>query len=698
MGGCGLPSTGAALPRRGEGPPVSSLECLQLAPPCADSLCARHCNQHTEVHVVLKREEATASYSRGVTWGGLPQHARRVATVATAAFLAAGVAGPAMASVAEAATPSSADLVPVIVQESAGTGNGPERAVEALGGSVGQEYSVFQGFSAKVPGDRIDALRAVPGVDKVTQDASLTLNGLTGGGLLGGVLSATTTVASTAVAATTTTVATTTTAAVNTVANVVSGIAAQAGSLFQIANTETGAASLWKAGATGKGIDVAVIDSGAVPVKGLDSNIVYGPDLSFEAGTPVENLDTNGHGTHLASIIAGRDSANGNYAGNSTDFVGMAPDARIVSIKVADALGHTDVSQAIAAIDWVTEHAHDPGFNIRVVNMSFGTDGTQSYLLDPLAYAAEQAWHKGIVVVVAVGNEGFGTQKVNNPAYDPYVIAVGSDNTNGTATVADDTVSSFSNDGDGTRNPDVVAPGEHIVGLRSPNSFLDQSHPAAAIEGRYFRGSGTSQATAVVSGAAALLLSQRPDLTPDQVKALLMGTAQHLTGATAAQQGSGLINLAAAMKAPTPNAVQNYPRSTGDGSLEASRGSVHVEVGGEKVTGEVDVTGTEIDQSSAETITTDVAATNEAAATDNSGDPAAAPARADSPAADPSLSGVTWSGVTWSGVTWSGVTWSGVTWSGVTWSGVTWSGVTWSGVTWSGVTWSGVTWSGSDWA
>jgi serine protease AprX len=604
-----------------------------------------------------------------------------------------------MASVAEAATPSSADLVPVIVQESAGTGNGPERAVEALGGSVGQEYSVFQGFSAKVPGDRIDALRAVPGVDKVTQDASLTLNGLTGGGLLGGVLSATTTVASTAVATTTSTVAATTTTAVNTVADVVSGVAAQAGSLFQITNTQTGAASMWNAGATGKGIDVAVIDSGAVPVKGMDSgNVVYGPDLSFEAGTPVENLDTNGHGTAMASIIAGRDSSAKTYAGNSTDFLGVAPDARIVSIKVADALGHTDVSQAIAAIDWVTEHAHDPGFNIRVVNMSFGTDGTQSYLLDPLAYAAEQAWHKGIVVVVAVGNEGFGTQKVNNPAYDPYLIAVGSDNTNGTATVADDTVSSFSNDGDGTRNPDVVAPGEHIVGLRSPNSFLDQSHPGAVVEDRFFRGSGTSQATAVVSGAAALLLSQRPDLTPDQVKALLMGTAQHVPNATAAQQGSGLIDLAAAMKAPTPNAVQNYARSTGNGSLEAARGSVHVEVEGQTVTGEVDVTGTDIDQSSAETITEDVATTNQEAAATDATDPAAQPAPADSPTADPALSGVSWSGVSWSGVSWSGVSWSGVSWSGVSWSGVSWSGVSWSGVSWSGVSWSGVSWSGVSWS
>src|SRR3954465_2492542 len=176
MGGCGLPSTGAALPRRGEGPPVSPLEAVQLAPPRADSLCARHCNQHTEVHVVLSRGEASASHSRGVTWGGLPLHARRVATVATAAFLAAGVAGPAMASVAEAATPSTADLVSVIVQETAGTGNGPERAVEAFGGSVGQQFSVFQGFSAKVPGDRLAALRSGPGVQKVTEDASLTLN------------------------------------------------------------------------------------------------------------------------------------------------------------------------------------------------------------------------------------------------------------------------------------------------------------------------------------------------------------------------------------------------------------------------------------------------------------------------------------------------------------------------------------------
>jgi serine protease AprX len=278
--------------------------------------------------------------------------------------------------------------------------------------------------------------------------------------------------------------------------------------------------------------------------------------------------------------------------------------------------------------------------------MSFGTDGVQDYLLDPLAYAAEQAWHKGIVVVVAVGNEGFGTGKVNNPAYDPYLIAVGSNDSKGTATTQDDVVSAFSNDGDGTRNPDLVAPGDKVVSLRSAGSYLDTTYPAARIGERLFRGSGTSQSAAVVSGAAALLIQQRPGITPDEVKALLTGTAAPIPGATAAQQGAGAIDLAKAKDAGTPvGAKQTFAVSTGIGSLELSRGSVHVTVGGKQVRGEVDVRGKAFD------------------------------AR-----------------------TWSAGLRNGGNWSGMTWSGMTWSGMTWSGMTWSGMTWSGMTWSGSDWA
>jgi serine protease AprX len=564
--------------------------------------------------------------SYGVTWGGVPLHARRAMTVAVATLVAAGLAGPTAASAATTASASSADDVSVIVRELDGAGNGPERAVSAFGGSVGRQLDILGGFTAAVPADRLDALRAVPGVASVTEDAGLALQSTD-----------------------------------------VEAQAAQAGSLYTIANKVTGASAMWDAGYTGKGVDIAVIDSGVVPVNGFSTpgKVVYGPDLTLENSTAAKNLDTYGHGTAMSSIIAGRDSAATTVSGNSTDFVGMAPDSRIVSVKIADAKGQADVSQAIAAIDWVVQNRNKNGLNIRVLNMSFGTDGVQDYVLDPLAFAAEQAWHKGIVVVVAVGNEGFGTAKVNNPAYDPYLIAVGSDNANGTATTADDAVSSFSNDGDGTRNPDLVAPGEKVVSLRAAGSYLDTTYPAARIGERLFRGSGTSQAAAVVSGAAALLIQQRPHIKPDQVKALLTGTAAPIPSATAAQQGAGLIDLAAAKDAATPNHVQTFKVSTGVGSLELSRGSVHVNVAGREIRGEVDIRGKAFN------------AASWAAGVKNGTNWSNSP-----------LSGVSWSGVSWSGVSWSGVSWSGVSWSGVSWSGVSWSGVSWSGVSWSGVSWS----------
>src|SRR5207249_6242881 len=136
-----------------------------------------------------------------------------------------------------------------------------------------------------------------------------------------------------------------------------------------------------------------------------------------------------------------------------------------------------DVSQVIAAIDWVVQHRTDNGMNIRVLNLSFGTDGTQDYRVDPLAYAAEVAWRKGITVVVAAGNSGYGTAQLNNPAYDPYVIAVGADDTKGTQSTSDDIIPDWSSRGDGTRNPDIVAPGKSIVSLRDTGSQIDLNHP-----------------------------------------------------------------------------------------------------------------------------------------------------------------------------------------------------------------------------
>ena len=191
----------------------------------------------------------------------------------------------------------------------------------------------------------------------------------------------------------------------------------------------TGAQAWWAAGYTGKGVDVALIDSGVSPVEGLDApgKVIYGPDLSLESQAPnLTNLDTFGHGTFMAGLIAGRDAA----------YRGMAPDARIVSIKVATADGGTDVSQVIAAIDWVVQHRNDNGMNIRVLNLSYGTNSSQWYGVDPLAFAVEQAWDAGIVVVAAAGNSGYqgkgSSPALANPAFDKRIIAVGASDSMGT--------------------------------------------------------------------------------------------------------------------------------------------------------------------------------------------------------------------------------------------------------------------------
>ncbi len=200
-------------------------------------------------------------------------------------------------------------------------------------------------------------------------------------------------------------------------------------SLFHVADTVR-VRQVWGEGFSGSGVDVAVLDSGVVPVDGLTApgKVINGPDLSFESGDPnLRHLDTYGHGTHMAGIIAGRDDAVPTPVRETSHdrFAGIAPDARIVNIKVADSSGATDVSQVIAGIDWVVQHGRSDGLNIRVLNLSFGTDGVQDYRFDPLAHAVEEAWRRGVVVVAAAGNEGYGDARMNNPAYDPYVIAVG---------------------------------------------------------------------------------------------------------------------------------------------------------------------------------------------------------------------------------------------------------------------------------
>ncbi len=432
----------------------------------------------------------------------------------------------------------------------------------------------------------------------------------------------------------------------------------------------TGAQAWWNAGYTGKGVDVALIDSGVAPVAGLNTpgKLVNGPDLSLDSQNPtLRYLDAYGHGTFVAGLIAANDPT----------YRGMAPDARLVSLKVGAADGAVDVSQVIAAIDWVVQHAHDPGLNIRVINLSYGTNSLQDPTTDPLAYAAEQAWKRGIVVVAAGGNYGFQSQRnapaLADPAYDSSLLAVGSIDTMGTLTMSDDQVPSFSPwpKRGATRGVDLVTAGAHLQGLRVPNSYIDVNHPEGYLDSRYFRGSGTSQSAALVSGAAALVLQRYPDATPDQVKQLLMGTATYLRGEKSQAQGDGELNLAAALAAPLPSAGPASLDDKGTGSLEQARGTDHLTApDGSVLSGEQDIFGKPFDSAA-------IAALEASAS---------------------SWSGGTWNASTWSGSSWSGVNWLASTWSASSWSASSWSASSWSANTWSGSSWSASSWSGSTWS
>src|SRR3954468_9894105 len=364
------------------------------------------------------------------------------------------------------------------------------------------------------------------------------------------------------------------------------------GSLFNIAEV-VGAHATYAAGITGKGVGVALIDTGVSPVAGLTSgNVINGPDLSFDSQDPASAyVDGFGHGTHLASIIAGRDVAGTpqSYA-DPTKFNGIAPDANLVNVKVGASNGDVDVSQVIAAIDWVVQHRKDEALNIRVINLSYGTDSVQSSMVDPLAFAVENAWKNGIVAVAAGGNEGDTTTNLANPASDPHVLAVGAMNSAGTVSTTDDTVPTWSTDGTDQRHVDLTAPGVSVLGLRVPGGAADSENPKARVGDRFARASGTSMAAAVVSGEAALLLQAKPDLTPDQVKQVLMGSANGLNNVSVLMEGAGTTDLRKALKTVPKEILDTAPWGTGLGSLQASRGSFRVVVD-DPATGDVSPLG-----------------------------------------------------------------------------------------------------------
>jgi serine protease AprX len=433
----------------------------------------------------------------GIKWGG------------AAALLAGSLLGLAAAGTSAAAAERPAAVRAVVVTEA---GMSPRAAVEAVGGRVTRQLRLIHGVAARVPRGSLTTLRAADGVRSAVRDRRFEPRSDT------------------------------------------TAVDPDAGLTLRQVRTLIGADRLASAGT---GVDVAVVDTGVVGVRGLAGagKVVDGPDFSADRWVRgQEHLDSFGHGTHMAGIIAGDDAA--------ARFTGVAPGAQIVNVRVADHEGSTSLSRLLAGIDWVARNRSRDGVDIRVLNLAFGAAVDGSYRNDPLAYAVEQAWQRGIVVVTPAGNGGAQSGGLDSPAYDPYVIAVGATDSVGTDAPADDRLAEFSSFGTAQRTADVVAPGVGVVSLRVPGGYLDTLFPGARIGDSWFRGSGTSQATAVVTGAVALLLERRPDLDPDEVKALLRATARPLAGVDVRAQGGGVIDVAAAVAAPVGRDVaQRWPRA-----------------------------------------------------------------------------------------------------------------------------------------
>jgi len=323
--------------------------------------------------------------------------------------------------------------------------------------------------------------------------------------------------------------------------------------------TVAGAAELHRHGITGRGVTVAVLDSGLWehPALTMDTGgkpRIVGRYDAMEniAGMPVS--DASGHGTHMTSIVAHSEEVLTNGEPSGT-WKGIAPDVSLVAVKAFDEDGQGDFLDIVRGIQWIVEQRE--ALDIRVLNLSFAARPRWPYFLDPINQALMRAWDAGITVVAAAGNEGPDPMTIGSPGNLPYIITVGAYTDSWTVEDRDDDyIPDFSSRGptpSGHIKPDIVAPGGHIAGLVPPGSTLTRKHPNYMISTGELVMTGTSQASALVAGIAALLLQLEPDLTPDDIKCKLMSSAEpaiNRDGRLAYspfQQGSGAVNAVRAV-------------------------------------------------------------------------------------------------------------------------------------------------------
>lgn len=287
-----------------------------------------------------------------------------------------------------------------------------------------------------------------------------------------------------------------------------------------------GVHELWDKGLKGQGVTVAVIDTGVGPHPDLQGRIVGFKD--FVNGRP-DPYDDQGHGSHVSGTVAGDGAA------SFGKLKGVAPEASIVGVKVLDGGGSGTFADVIAGIQWCVENKDRYG--IKVLNLSLGAYVEETWKDDPVVQAVQAAERAGILPVIAAGNSGPFSGTVGTPGNAPAALTLGALDDRGTPYHWDDGVPFFSSRGptpvDNLAKPDVIAPGAGIT---------------AATGSGYSRMSGTSMASPMAAGVAALLMQAHPDATPAQVKQALMETADPLTGFSKKGQGEGVIDAPEALE------------------------------------------------------------------------------------------------------------------------------------------------------
>ena len=394
---------------------------------------------------------------------------------------------------------------------------------------------------------------------------------------------------------------------------------------------DTGADQLAAMGDTGRGATVAVLDTGIDgSLPDFAGRLVGGVDLT---GGNSPFSDAYGHGTFVAGLIAG------NGASSNGQYVGEAPGAKLVSIKVAGADGTTSVSTIVQGILWAVTNRQRLGIN--VLNLSLGAIPTGPTVTEPLDQAVEMAWRSGITVVTSAGNAGPTAGTILSPGDDPLAITVGAYADNNSPSPANWYACPFSSVGptayDGWIKPDLAAPGRSVVSVINTGSTIAQANPNAVIGTSNFVGSGTSFSTAITSGAAALVAAAHPGVAPDEVKGRLLGYALPAETQAPLIEGHGYLNAFSAV--------------TGGSVVYNSNQAATAEYS-ELFTG---------------------------------------------PTLQTAWNASTWNRANWSGSAWTGSAWTGSAWTGSAWTGSAWTGGAWNGAAWNGSAWTGSAWTGSAW-